>query len=240
MLVCPDREVYRRSVKQTTNARCPNRHKRMELRGEGEAAVRPACATGRAVRLQRRPSLRAKDVRRYLAQQEQREEKGSSALAEQLAKWMAQQKEISMSWFSIQSWSTCCALSWYSGMRRPSAPSGAALKSAGIRTRPSSVRRADDGGVQVRLLMSSVWGILDASRWRRGGDRHRLLAWGIFTHGRTVSGVTTAAGPATVGASPWGWPYVTGRRGHGADRPLPGNSPPLIPRSRPSVRAPLS
>ncbi len=32
------------------------------------------------------------DVRRYLAQQEQREEKGSSALAEQLAKWMAQQK----------------------------------------------------------------------------------------------------------------------------------------------------
>ena len=32
------------------------------------------------------------DVRRYLAQQEQREEKGFSALAEQLAKWMAQQK----------------------------------------------------------------------------------------------------------------------------------------------------
>ena len=32
------------------------------------------------------------DVRRYLAQQEQREEKGSSALAEQLAKWMEQQK----------------------------------------------------------------------------------------------------------------------------------------------------
>ena len=37
MLVCPDRECgYRRSVKQTTNARCPNCHKRMELRGEGE------------------------------------------------------------------------------------------------------------------------------------------------------------------------------------------------------------
>ena len=30
--------------------------------------------------------------RPYLAQQEQREEKGFSALAEQLAKWMAQQK----------------------------------------------------------------------------------------------------------------------------------------------------
>ena len=31
--MCPDRECgYRRSVKQTTNARCPNCHKRMEQR----------------------------------------------------------------------------------------------------------------------------------------------------------------------------------------------------------------
>ena len=37
MLVCPDRECgYRKGLSQTTNARCPNCMKRMELRGEGE------------------------------------------------------------------------------------------------------------------------------------------------------------------------------------------------------------
>ena len=98
MLVCPDRECgYRRSVKQTTNARCPNCHKRMELRGEGEKQLF-ACVCGYREKLSDFKKRRAQksagkgDVRRYLAQQEQREEKGSSALAEQLAKWMAQQK----------------------------------------------------------------------------------------------------------------------------------------------------
>lgn len=98
MLVCPDRECgYRRSVKQTTNARCPNCHKRMELRGEGEKQLF-ACVCGYREKLSDFKKRRAQksagkgDVRRYLAQQEQREEKGSSALAEQLANWMAQQK----------------------------------------------------------------------------------------------------------------------------------------------------
>ena len=98
MLVCPDRECgYRRSVKQTTNARCPNCHKRMELRREGEKQLF-ACVCGYREKLSDFKKRRAQksagkgDVRRYLAQQEQREEKGSSALAEQLAKWMAQQK----------------------------------------------------------------------------------------------------------------------------------------------------
>ena len=98
MLVCPDRECgYRRSVKQTTNARCPNCHKRMELRGEGEKQLF-ACVCGYREKLSDFKKRRAQksagkgDVRRYLAQQEQREEKGFSALAEQLAKWMAQQK----------------------------------------------------------------------------------------------------------------------------------------------------
>ena len=37
MLVCQDRECgYRRSVSIITNARCPECHKKMELRGEGE------------------------------------------------------------------------------------------------------------------------------------------------------------------------------------------------------------
>jgi len=37
MLVCPDRECgYRKTISQTSNARCPECHKKMELRGEGE------------------------------------------------------------------------------------------------------------------------------------------------------------------------------------------------------------
>ena len=98
MLVCPDRECgYRRSVTQTTNARCPNCHKKMELRGEGENQLF-ACVCGYREKLsdfkKRRENKAAGkgDVRRYLQQQEQREEKGSSALAEQLAKWMEQNK----------------------------------------------------------------------------------------------------------------------------------------------------
>ena len=98
MLVCPDRECgYRRSVTQTTNARCPNCHKKMELRGEGENQLF-ACVCGYREKLsdfkKRRENKAAGkgDVRRYLQQQEQREEKGTSALAEQLAKWMEQNK----------------------------------------------------------------------------------------------------------------------------------------------------
>jgi len=38
MLVCQDRECgYRKSIAVLTNARCPNCHKKMELRGEGDA-----------------------------------------------------------------------------------------------------------------------------------------------------------------------------------------------------------
>lgn len=99
MLVCPDRECgYRRSITQTTNARCPNCHKKLELRGEGESQLF-ACVCGYREKLsdfkKRRESRSGGkgDVRRFLAQQEQKEEKGTSALAEQLAKWMAQNGE---------------------------------------------------------------------------------------------------------------------------------------------------
>ena len=94
MLVCPDRECgYRRSVKQTTNARCPNCHKRMELRGEGEKQMF-ACVCGYREKLSDFKKRREKagggkrDVRRYLEQQARQEETGNSALAAQLAKWM--------------------------------------------------------------------------------------------------------------------------------------------------------
>lgn len=40
MLVCPNRECgYRKGISQITNARCPNCHKKLELRGEGEGKI---------------------------------------------------------------------------------------------------------------------------------------------------------------------------------------------------------
>ena len=98
MLVCPDRECgYRRSVTQTTNARCPNCHKKMELRGEGDKQLF-ACVCGYRERLsdfkKRRETKSAGkgDVRRFLQQQEQQKDSGSSAMAEQLKKWLEQNK----------------------------------------------------------------------------------------------------------------------------------------------------
>ena len=98
LLVCPDRACgYRRSVTQTTNARCPNCHKKMELRGEGDKQLF-ACVCGYRERLsdfkKRRETQSAGkgDVRRYLQQQEQRQDAGSSAMAEQLKKWLEQNK----------------------------------------------------------------------------------------------------------------------------------------------------
>ena len=99
MLVCPDRECgYRRSVRQVTNARCPNCHKKMELRGEGERRMF-ACVCGYREKLsdfKKRKAGKAAgkgEIRRYLAKQEQQEDKGSSALAQQLAKWLEQSGE---------------------------------------------------------------------------------------------------------------------------------------------------
>ena len=94
LLVCPDRECgYRRSVTQTTNARCPNCHKKMELRGEGDKQMF-ACVCGYREKLsdfkkkREGGSAGKRDVQKFL--QAQQEEKGPSALAEQLAKWMEQ------------------------------------------------------------------------------------------------------------------------------------------------------
>jgi DNA topoisomerase-3 len=97
LLVCPDRECgYRRSVTQTTNARCPNCHKKMELRGEGEKQMF-ACVCGYREKLsdfkakRETGSAGKRDVQRFL--EGQKEEKGSSAMAEQLRKWMEQNQK---------------------------------------------------------------------------------------------------------------------------------------------------
>ena len=96
MLVCPDRECgYRKSLTQTTNARCPNCHKKMELRGEGEKQLF-ACVCGYREKLsdfkKRKSSAGAnkRDVRRYL--QNQDSGGGNTAMADALAKWKAAQE----------------------------------------------------------------------------------------------------------------------------------------------------
>lgn len=93
MLVCPDRECgYRKSVSRTTNARCPNCHKKLEMRGEGEKQMF-TCVCGYREKLsdfeQRKKSAGAgkRDVQKYM-QSQQKQSAGAGALADQLAKWM--------------------------------------------------------------------------------------------------------------------------------------------------------
>ncbi|QDR79990.1 DNA topoisomerase III [Sporomusa termitida] len=92
-LVCQDRECgYRKNVAQVTNARCPNCHKKLELRGEGEARIF-VCACGYREKLaaftERKKQegdtrVSKKDVSRYL--KEQADKPINNALAEALAK----------------------------------------------------------------------------------------------------------------------------------------------------------
>ncbi|NLZ50052.1 MAG: DNA topoisomerase III, partial [Clostridiales bacterium] len=93
MLVCQDRECgYRKKVSQITNARCPNCHKRMELRGEGESSIF-LCSCGYREKLsafkerksKESNAVSKKEVSKYLKQQE-KEDFGNNALAEALAK----------------------------------------------------------------------------------------------------------------------------------------------------------
>ena len=93
MLVCPDRECgYRKTLTRTTNARCPNCHKKLEMRGEGDNRMF-TCVCGYREKLSDFEKRRAergagkRDVQRYL-QSQKHETAGGSALADQLAKWM--------------------------------------------------------------------------------------------------------------------------------------------------------
>ena len=94
MLICPDRECgYRKNVSMQTNARCPNCHKKLEMRGDGEKRSF-FCACGHRERLsdfeKRRNDAGAtkNDVKNFMATQSKRSEStGNSALAEGLAKW---------------------------------------------------------------------------------------------------------------------------------------------------------
>jgi DNA topoisomerase-3 len=96
MLVCSDRACgYRKNVSFQTNARCPNCHKKLELRGEGDKRMF-ACVCGYREKYdefeKRRASAGAgkQAVQQYLSQQKREDDAGSSAMAEALAKWKSQ------------------------------------------------------------------------------------------------------------------------------------------------------
>ena len=90
MLVCQDRECgYRKGLSMVSNARCPECHKKMEIRGEGESKSF-YCGCGYREKLEafnkrKGEQVNKKDVGRFLNQQE--DEGINSALADALAKW---------------------------------------------------------------------------------------------------------------------------------------------------------
>ena len=97
MRICPDRECgYRKSLSQQTNARCPNCHKKLELRGEGEKRVF-FCVCGHRERLADFEKRRAvagaskTDVSNYLRNQNKAAGGVNTSLASQLAMWQKQQ-----------------------------------------------------------------------------------------------------------------------------------------------------
>ncbi len=97
MLVCQDRECgYRKSISVVTNARCPECHKKLEMRGEGDKKAF-FCICGYREKLsdfeKRKESSGAgkRDVAKYM-QQQAKQKSSSNPLADQLAKWMEENK----------------------------------------------------------------------------------------------------------------------------------------------------
>ena len=90
MLVCQDRECgYRKGLSMVSNARCPECHKKMEIRGEGENKGF-FCPCGYREKLEafnkrKGDQVNKKDVGKFLNEQE--DEGINSALADALAKW---------------------------------------------------------------------------------------------------------------------------------------------------------
>jgi DNA topoisomerase III len=94
MIVCQDRECgYRKGVSRATNARCPQCHKKMEMRGQGEAQTF-VCKCGHHEKLSSYTKRKGKnnnqkatkqDVSKFLKQQN-KDEPINTALADALAK----------------------------------------------------------------------------------------------------------------------------------------------------------
>ena len=94
LLVCQDRECgHRQGVSRTTNARCPQCHKKLELRGEGEGQLF-VCPCGHREKLsgfterkkKETASLSKRGVANYLKDQQSQAEPPQTALAAALAK----------------------------------------------------------------------------------------------------------------------------------------------------------
>lgn len=95
MLVCQDRSCgYRKGISKNTNAKCPNCHKKLELRGEGDGQIF-VCKCGYREKLsafqervsKEKSSVSKRDVDKYLQKQKKgTEEFTNPALAEALAK----------------------------------------------------------------------------------------------------------------------------------------------------------
>ncbi|MEH7122483.1 DNA topoisomerase III [Bacillus sp. JJ1773] len=93
MLVCQDRECgHRKNVSRVTNARCPQCHKKLELRGEGDGQIF-TCKCGYREKLSAFEARRKKEskgkvdkrtVQKYLKNQQKEEEPLNNALAEAL------------------------------------------------------------------------------------------------------------------------------------------------------------
>lgn len=95
MLVCQDRDCgYRKGIAKTTNARCPNCHKKLSLHGEGDGKIF-VCKCGYREKLssfnnrkkQEGTKLSKREVSKYINKQNKKEDKPvNSVLADALSK----------------------------------------------------------------------------------------------------------------------------------------------------------
>lgn len=91
MLICSDRECgYRKPISQTSNARCPECHKKMEIMGDGEnKTFRCACGYKEkleAFKKRKGDRVDKKEVNQFL-QQQGKDDNFNSGLADALSKW---------------------------------------------------------------------------------------------------------------------------------------------------------
>lgn len=95
MHVCQNKECgFRKSIALITNARCPNCHKKLELRGEGEGKIfvckcgfREKLSTFNKRKVNEKTSISNKEAAKYLSKQDkQKDDNINTALADALAK----------------------------------------------------------------------------------------------------------------------------------------------------------
>ena len=93
MLICQDRECgYRKSLSVITNASCPECHKKLEMRGEGDKKAF-YCVCGFREKLsdfekrKQESGAGKRDIAKYMSSQNNKKP-ASNPLADQLAKWM--------------------------------------------------------------------------------------------------------------------------------------------------------